>query len=223
MDYNEVVEGRRSIRGFQDKPVPQDVLEEVVQLALCTPTSMNTQPYHFHIIAGEPLERIREENTRLNVEGVAPSREIRGHGRYEGEHRDRQIKVAAQLFEAMDIPWDDKEKRMDWVLRGFRQFDAPVAVVVTFDKVLEGGDYGPFDCGAVVNALVNAAWSKGLGTVINSQGIMQSPVVREHGNIPENEVIMICVALGYPEDDFAANDVRSTRRSVGEAASFVGF
>ena len=112
---------------------------------------------------------------------------------------------------------------MDWVLRGFRQFDAPVAIVVTFDKELEGGDVAQFDCGAVVNALVNAAWSRGLGAVINSQGIMQSPVVREHACIPDDEIIMICVAMGYPNEDFAANHVRSTRRSVGEAASFVGF
>jgi hypothetical protein len=40
--------------------------------------------------------------------------------------------------------------------------------------VLEGGDDTPFDCGAVATA----AWSRGLGTVINSQGIMQSPVAR---------------------------------------------
>jgi hypothetical protein len=42
--------------------------------------------------------------------------------------------------------------------------------------VLDGSDDTPFDCGAVATALVNAAWSRGLGAVINSQGIMQSPV-----------------------------------------------
>ena len=80
----------------------------------------------------------------------------------------------------MGIERDDKDKRQDWVLRGFRQFDAPVCVIVTYDRVLDGSDDTPFDCGAVTTALVNAAWSRGLGAVINSQGIMQSPVVREH-------------------------------------------
>ena len=60
--------------------------------------------------------------------------------------------------------------------------------------MLLGSDIAPFDCGAVTNALVNAAWSRGLGCVINSQGIMQSPVVREHARIPDDQVIMICVA-----------------------------
>jgi hypothetical protein len=154
---------------------------------------------------------------------VPDSREFRGHGGYKGEHRERQKQIAGQLFEAMGIDWGDKPRRQDWVLRGFRQFDAPVSVVVTYDRSIHGGDIAPFDCGAVTNALVNAAWSRGLGCVINSQGIMQSPVVREHARIPDDEVIMICVAMGFPDDSFPANAVVSERKPVDEAVSFVGF
>ena len=100
---------------------------------------------------------------------------------------------------------------------------SPVSVVVTYDRAIHGGDIGPFDCGAVTNALVNAAWSRGLGCVINSQGIMQSPVVREHAGIPDDQVIMICVAMGYPDDSFPANAVVSNRKPVDEAVVFVGF
>jgi hypothetical protein len=52
---------------------------------------------------------------------------------------------------------------------------------------------------------------------------MQSPVVREHAGIPDDQVIMICVAMGYPDDNFPANLVVSQRRPVAEVASFVGF
>ena len=52
---------------------------------------------------------------------------------------------------------------------------------------------------------------------------MQSPVVREHANIPDEQVIMSCVAMGFPADDFAANDVVSTRRDVDDVVSFVGY
>jgi hypothetical protein len=123
----------------------------------------------------------------------------------------------------MGIERHDAEKRQDWVMRGFRQFDAPVSIVVTYDKELQGGDIAQFDCGALVNGLVTAPWSKGLGAVVNSQGIMQSPVVREHAGIPDDQVIMICVAMGYPDDGFPANAVVSQRRAVAEVASFVGF
>jgi hypothetical protein len=130
---------------------------------------MNTQPWHLYVLTGAALDNVRRGNTERNLAGVAPSREIRSHGAYRGAHRRRQIDIAVQLFEAMGTARDDAEKRQDWVMRSFR---------------LQGADIAQFDCGALVNGLVTAAWSKGLGAVVNSQGIMQSPVACEHARIP---------------------------------------
>jgi len=95
---------------------------------------------------------------------------------------------------------------------------------VTYDKDLDpGASIAHFDLGAVTYGLVLAAWTRGLGAVINGQGIMQSPVVREHAKIPDDQVIMTCVAMGYPEEDFAANNVKSVRRETDEIVTFVGF
>ena len=223
MSFDEVVLGRRSIRGYKPDPVPKALIREVIEVAMRAPSSLNTQPWNFYVVAGEPLDRIRAGNTERNLAGVPSSREFRGHGEYAGPHRERQIEIAKQLFGAMGIEREDKAGRQDWVLRGFRQFDAPVSVVVTYDRSIHGGDIAPFDCGAIANALVNAAWSRGLGCVINSQGIMQSPVVREHAAIPEDQVIMICIAMGFPDESFPANAVVSRRKSVDEATVFVGF
>jgi nitroreductase len=223
MDYNDIVHDRRSIRGYLQKPVPRELIEEIIDLAKRAPSSMNTQPWHFHVITGEPLERIRKGNTEKMMSGSAVDREIKMNHGYEGPHRERQIEIAVQLFEAMGIARDDKPKRQDWVMRGFRQFDAPVSIVITVDKALADDTIAHFDCGAATYGLVLAAWSKGLGSVINGQGIMQSSVVRENANIPEDEVIMTCVAMGYPSDEFVANDVKSRRVANDQVASFVGF
>ena len=64
-----------------------------------------------------------------------------------------------------------------------------------------------FDLGALCYGIVLAAWDRGLGSVINGQGIMRSDIVREVADIPEDEVIMTCVAMGYPDESFAANAV----------------
>ncbi|MBE7940950.1 MULTISPECIES: nitroreductase [Ramlibacter] len=223
MEFDDVVLGRRSIRGYLDKPVPQALIREVLGLALRAPTSYNTQPWNFFVVSGAVLDRIRRGNVERTLAGVPDSREFRTGPDYAGAHRERQIGVAKQLFAAMGIARDDKAGRQDWVLRGFRQFDAPVSIVVTYDRAIYGSDVAPFDCGGVVNALVNAAWSRGLGCVINSQGIMQSPVVRAEAGIPDDQVIQTCVAMGWPDDSFPANAVVSHRRSVDQAAVFVGF
>ena len=223
MQLDQAINERRSIRGFQKKPVPKSVLEDVIALANRAPSSMNTQPWHLHVLSGEPLERVRKGNTERMLGGVTPSREIEDYAAYEGEHRKRQIEIAVQLFEAMGIERHDAERRQDWVMRGFRQFDAPVSVVVCFDRSLLNNTIAHFDTGAMTFGLVLAAWSRGLGAVINGQGIMQSPVVREIANIPDDQVILTCVALGYPDDDFVANSVVSRRRPVENITQFVGF
>ena len=223
MQFDEVMLGRRSIRGYKPDPVPRKLIEEVLTLAMRAPTSMNTQPWHFYVITGEPLNRIRAGNTERMVAGVPQSREFRTGPAFAGVHRERQIGVAKQLFSAMGIARDDKDARQDWVLRGFRQFDAPVCIIITYDRDVDGSDDSPFDCGGVANALVNAAWSRGLGTVINSQGIMQSPVVREHAGIAADQVIMKSIALGWPDHSFPANAVISERKPLEDAAVFVGF
>src|SRR3546814_9484525 len=104
-----------------------------------------------------------------------------------------------------------KARRQDWVMRGFRQFDAPVSIVLTYDRVLDPGATCHFDLGALCYGIVLAAWERGLGTVVNGQGITRSDVVREVAGIPDDEVIMPCIALGWPNDGFAANAVRSVR------------
>jgi nitroreductase len=142
---------------------------------------------------------------------------------YEGIHRKRQVAVAVQLFEAMGIARDDQARRTDWVMRGFRQFDAPVSLVITYAKYLEPAAISQFDLGAFTHAIVLSAWERGLGCVINGQGIMQSSVVREHAGIPDDENIMICIAMGYPDEDFVANTVKSVREDNQNFVRYVGF
>jgi len=223
MEFSELIQARKSIRGYQQKPVPREVIEEIIEVAKWAPSSMNTQPWHVHVVTGEPLERIRRGNTENMLGGVPPKRDFPMKEAYEGIHRKRQVDIAVQLFDAMGIARDDKERRTDWVMRGFRQFDAPVSLVLTYDKYLEPAAISQFDLGALSHALVLAAWERGLGSVINGQGIMQSAVVREHAGIPDDQNIMICIAMGYPDDSFVANSVKSVREDAANFVRYVGF
>ena len=136
MNYEEVVRSRRSIRGYLDKPVSKALVREILEIAMRAPTSLNSQPWNFYVVAGDVLNKIRAGNVERNLAGVPDSREFRMGPAYDGVHRERQIGIAVQLFQAMGIERHDKEKRTDWVLRGFRQFDAPVSIVVTYDLSL---------------------------------------------------------------------------------------
>ena len=98
MEFDEVILGRRSIRGYKPDPVPRGLIEEIIALAMRAPSSMNTQPWNFHVLTGEPLGRIRRGNTERMLARVPQSREFRTGQPFGGLHRDRQVGVAKQLF-----------------------------------------------------------------------------------------------------------------------------
>jgi nitroreductase len=223
MKFSEFARERKSIRGFKKDPLPMHIVDEIIETAKWAPSSFNSQTWKAHVVSGEPLNRIREGNTKQILAGVPPKREFAYIEEYQGVHRRNQIDVAVQLFEAMGIAREDKEKRMEWGLRGFRQFDAPVSVVLTYDKYLEPAAMTHFACGSLAYGIVLAAWELGVGCIINGQGIQQPDVVREHANIPDDEVIMITIAMGYPDYDFVANDVKSRRADNADFVKYVGF
>jgi nitroreductase len=129
--------------------VPKALIEEIIGLAMRSPSSINVQPWNFYVITGEPLDKIRAGNIERNLAGVPQSREFRiGEAPFAGKNRDRQVGVAKQLFSAMGAARDDKDGRQDGVMRGFRPFDAPARIIVTYDRDLHGMDDAPFDCGA---------------------------------------------------------------------------
>ena len=223
MNFYDFSKSRKSTRGFKSDPVPIGVIEKIIDAAKWAPSSYNTQTWHIHAVSGEILDKIREGNTKNTLAGKPHVRDFPYKEEYEGGPRQPQIDVAIQLFEAMGIQKDDKAKRMDWMLRGFRQFDAPVSLVLTYDKYLDPAAITHFGLGALAYGIVLAAWEHGVGCVINGQGIMQSDVVRKYAGIPDDQNIMICIAMGYPDEDFPANDVRSTRADNSTLISYIGF
>jgi nitroreductase len=69
MDFETLVQTRRSVRGFKKQPVQRAVIEEVIEVAKRAPSSMNTQPWHIHVLTGEPLQRVRQRNMDENYHG----------------------------------------------------------------------------------------------------------------------------------------------------------
>ena len=99
MEFEALVHTRRSVRGFKNKPVPRAVIEEIIEIAKRAPSSMNTQPWHVHVLTGEPLERVRQRNMAEMIAGAKPKRDIVSHGEYQGVHRGRQVDIAKKLFD----------------------------------------------------------------------------------------------------------------------------
>jgi nitroreductase len=223
MDVIEAVEKRKSVRGYKPDPVPRQVLEQILESASRAPSAMNTQPWEFTLLTKDVLENVRRRNVDLLRSGVPPSPEhVVTSWPKESIYRQRQVDLAKQLFQLMDIPREDKEKRAKWLERGFRYFDAPVAIVLSTDRCLS--ETGPLlDIGAVIQTICLTALHFGLGTCIEDQGTMYPEVLRKYGHIPESKRIIAAVAIGYPDWDFPANKLESEREPIKNVTAWLGF
>jgi nitroreductase len=223
MDIIEAIQSRKSIRGFKPDPVEKSIIREILEIAVRAPSAMNTQPWEFFVITGDVLNEMRNALVDKLKSGspMKPDHLVVGWPQ-ESIYRNRQVELAKEIFRLMEIPREDKAKRAWWLERGFRFFDAPVAVIVVTDKVLS--ESGPlFDIGAVTQTLCLAALKYGIGTCIEDQGVLYPEVARQLAGIPESKRIMIAVAMGYPDCDFPANRLASPREPVENVTTWVGF
>ena len=219
MDILEAIKSRRSIRKYKPEPVPKEVLREIISIATSAPSTINTQPWEITVVAGEVLDNIKQGNIEELASGVTPHPEV-PEQRFEGKHRQRQVELAVQIFELMGIAREDKEKRADWLRRGFRFFDAPAAIIISADKA--AGELHPlFDIGSLSQTICLVALNYGLGTCIEDQGVMFPEVVREFASIPASQRIIICIAIGYPDWDFPANRLESKREPVENVTTWL--
>lgn len=223
MEVIEAIKKRKSIRDFKDDLVPQSVIEEILEISCRTPSAMNTQPWEFTVAAKETLDSIKLATVEKLRAGEKPQSEhsVAGWPK-ESVYRQRQVKLGMELFQLMDIKKEDAEKRTQWMERGFRYFNAPAAIIICVDRMLTEGT-PIFDIGAVTQTICLTALHYGLGTCIENQGVMYPQVLRKLCNIPDNKQIIIAIAIGYPNWNFPANTLETSREPVEAVTTWCGF
>jgi nitroreductase len=71
VNTREAIAGRRSIRKFQDRPLPDEVVEQILEAATLAPSGKNGQPWRFYVVR----EDKRAEMVGVMREGMARARE----------------------------------------------------------------------------------------------------------------------------------------------------
>jgi len=214
MDFEELVHSRKSVRGFKNKPVPRAVIEEIIEVAKRAPSSMNTQPWHVHVLTGEPLEQLRRRNMEEMVAGAKAKRDIVSHGEYEGRAsqaagRHRQAAVCGDG----DCPRRQADAAGLGVARVPAVRRAGVAGL-SYDRVLDPGAVCHFRSRrASAYGIVLAAWNRGRRFRHQRPGDHALRYRARSRRYPCDQAIMTCVAMGYPDDSFPANAVQIRPRA----------
>jgi nitroreductase len=226
MDVVEAISSRKSIRAYKPDPVPREVLSEIMEQSLRAPSWGNTQPWQFAIVTGNALAEIRRAFTEQAED--AGNTDIPMPPGFPEPYITRYRALGRKVFELKGIGREDRDKRKLWLLQGLRLFEAPCAIYICIDRSLyeqsEGLNVWPlFDCGLVAENIMLLAASHGLGTIAQIQAVMYPDVLRRVVGIPDSKLIVLGIAIGYPDWEEPVNQLRSGRESLDGLTTWHGF
>ena len=199
-------------------PQLKQVLMELLELSIRSPSSINIQPWEFYIISGDALNELKSAYLKEFRLGRKADPEIPvvpkgGSSQLQGVFRERQVKLAKQIFKIMNIGKGDSAKQQKWNEKMMRFYDAPAVIVIVVDKTLQGS-WPILDTGLVLQNIVLAAQEYGLGTCIMRVIVDYPEQLRKIAKIPETKRIVIGLSIGYPDNDHPVNQLKTDREEI---------
>jgi len=177
MSLEDAIASRRTVREFLPDPVPNEVLEKVIEAGSAAPSPLNSQPWHFYVVTGEMrdklIEKIRKFPAYLaDILALYPN-EFSKH--ISEEHIS---KFAKNLGGAPSI-----------IL---------VAVPKKTNKYAHKVDL--IACAAAIQNMQLMAWSLGLGTVCLTSALWVESEIASFLGLKDLELVTV-MPIGYRKSD----------------------
>lgn len=215
--FEDVVRSRCSTRAFDgSRPVPADVLREVLTLAQQAPSNCNAQPWHVFVVAGARCAALRDKLRSLATSGQPPASSTPP---FEGDCRQRQVACAIELYRAMGIGRRDVAGRHAATLRNFEFFDAPHVVLLYMDRKF--GSEVALDVGAYLQTLLLAFQSRGIASCAQASLRAYESEIASELAVPSELQLLCGVSFGYAVTEAVVNGVHQPRSPIEENVRFI--
>jgi nitroreductase len=220
MQLKEAIRSRRSIRQFLSKPVPEEMIRELIADSLWVPSWGNTQPWEIVVVTGEKLEEFKKKNMAALAAGKASQTDVPMPRVWPEAYLNRYKDLGKGVLSSLGIAREDKQARLQHFVRMFGLFEAPAIILVNVDKALSL-EYAMLDVGILLQTFCLLAHDRGLGTCIMAAIVNYPEIVHELFSIPENKTIVMGAILGWPDPEAAVNQFERQRGSLEEFVRWV--
>ena len=168
----EAIRKRRSIRSYQAKPVPPDIVKTIIEAGNEAPSAMNSQPWRFVVIEDTEVKKRLVKAALPNARKILDSVKDADPARHEA--------ITKRLNELPDPVY----------------YSAPVIVFV-----IGHGRYAHHSCPLACENMMLAAYALGVGSCWVGFGSMvtDDEAVKKVLDLKEEETIFGPILLGYPE------------------------
>ncbi|MEE9402881.1 MAG: nitroreductase family protein [Desulfobacteria bacterium] len=172
MELYEAIKGRRSIRRFKPDPVPKEVLDRILEMAIWAPSGMNLQNWYFLVVTGERKDALV---------GLA------------SKSYDYIEPVLKEVF-AERPPVVEAAKKFFSRLGG-----APVLVFAFYEPTRERPETSVQTVAAAIQNLLLAAHAEGLGTCWMTGPLHVADQINEFLGIRDKTLVAV-IPMGYPDE-----------------------
>lgn len=228
MDITQAIKERKSIRAFKPDPVEQDLLKTIIKQAQRAPSWANTQPWEFAVATGKKLKAIQEACVQRGVKDMQNSQsEVARPYDFPEPYitRIKKLQASESRGRTREMTKEDFEARF---ADNARHYGAPACIYLLVGKNFIYQDEGVnawsmYDCGSVVQNIMLLAVNYGLGTIAQAMAVVYPDIIRKELGIPDDKLIALGIAIGYPDWDNEINKGTRDREPLDEITKFYGF
>ncbi len=177
--FRELMQRRRTVRDFSDRPVPREIIEDAVMTAAGAPSGANQQPWTFVCISDPAVK------TKIRAAAEEEERSF-----YEGRAGEEWLSALAPLGTDWQKPFLETAP---WLIACFGQRYG----VAPNGKHLKHY-YVPESVGIAMGFLIAALHNAGLATLTHTPSPMG--FLNEICGRPANEKPYVLLVAGYPAD-----------------------
>ncbi len=220
MDVTTALRNRYSVRGYRPDPVPDDVIQEVFDLARLAQSGTNSQPWHIAVVSGEARDDLRKRLCARFDTGDTGGRDFERPSEPLPEAlMERRRACGYSYYATMGVERSDREGRARVARKNFELFGAPHAAFFSMPLVL--GLSSGVDMGILLQTVTLLMVERGIGSIAQGALAQYPDTVREVASIPEGNGIVFGMSFGYADEDALINTVRMPREPLEAVASFV--
>lgn len=223
MQTRDAVLGRRSIRGFLDRPVEKDLLTDVLETACRAPSGGNLQPWHVYVLTGDSLDGIKKrvaEQMSMGGPAVGPEFPTYPPGLV-SPYQDRKFRNGELFYATLGIERGDDAGRQEQLARNLAFFDAPVGLFCYVHRQMGPAQWA--DLGMFLQTLMLLLHDRGVGSCAQVAWANYHQEIAELIEPPSEHMLYCGMSIGYEDPDAVVNTMYTPRAPVAEVASFLGW
>jgi nitroreductase len=218
------ITSRRSMRQFLPKPVPRELIEEILQVASRAPSGSNVQPWKVHVLTGASRQGLVDQ---IMAAYNDPAQAGLHKGEYDyyppkwiSPYIDRRRKVGLDMYGLLGIGKEEKARMHAQQGRNYAFFDAPVGLIFTIDRIMGKGSW--MDYGMFLQSIMIAARARGLDTCPQAAFGHYHRIVSPYlGLNDETEMVVVGMALGWADPQALDNTLLTEREPVSGFTRFL--